>query len=407
MKLTFKAVKSEKFGFPTWTLIGTSFYDYTRLVTFAPNGTTLDNKFNRNRSEAAERGVAQYIINDPAPGWATPIAEFFMEHVTIEPTEDPDIDLFTIDTDHPAWASDGQARLGGCIIVRDDAIENNDGILMARLKSLRSGIEMIEHVDSATSLKRFTDMNTCRVVDPGYIKLTSNHSRYAPVQYVFKHSKYFGYNRVAMCKEDCNNNLFYSMNFNQLYTFTKPLIAACVKRGLSYDKIVEILDFSYESLGLTNDFRIAGSKVAASTVIEHSTVFKQVFKAFAEAYKESPESYRIRLGKMNKYADWSKDNREILGGYMAANKKMQTGYQESQSYLFTRYMLGLKLSKKDMESMRKAYLDANLIPNDYGTEIRLNAELPQRWVDRTYEPENQIEEQTVFVGVTTGQTFSA
>ena len=407
MKLTFKAVKSTKFGCPTWTLIGTSFYDYTYLVTFAPNGNTLENKFNRNRSEAAERGVAQYITNDPAPGWATPISEFFMEYVTITPTADPDIDMFTIDTDHPAWASDGQGRLGGCILVRDSATESSDAFLMNRLKSLKSGIEMIEHVDSTTSLKRFTDMNTCRVVDPGYIKLTSNNPLYAPVQYVFKHSKYFSYNRVAMCKEDFQNNPFYSMNFSQLYTFTGPLIKACVKRGLSYDKIVEILDFSYESLHLPSNFRIAGNKSKASTVIEHSTVFKQAFKAFAEVYKQCPESYRIRLGKMKQYADWSKDNPEILGGYMTANKKMQTGYQELQSYLFTRYMLGLKMLKKDINAMRKAYLDANLIPNDYGKEIRLNAELPQRWIDRTYEPEKRTEEQTVFVGVTAVRSIGA
>lgn len=391
MKLTYKAAIGSKFGYKTWTLIGTSFYDYTQLVTFAPNGDTLDKKFNRNRSTTAEKGVAQYIMNDPAPGWANPIAEFFEEWVTVEPTDDPNIELFTIDTDHPAWAADGQARLGGCKIALESAMENNDDILINHLKTLGSGIEMIKHVDSATSLKRFTDMNTCRVVDPGYIKLTSKHPRYAPIHHVFEYSKYFNGRYVAMCKEDFKNNEHYSMTFSQLYTFTAPIIKECVKRGMSYNKMVEIIDYCYESLNLPVDFRIAANNGDTKTVIEHSTVFKQVFKAFAELWKQYPESYRIRLDKMSEHANWNKNNPEILGGYMTKNKKMQTGYQESQSYLFTKYMLGLKMLKKDIDAMRKAYDDANLIDNDFNKDIRINPSLPQRWIDRT-----DTEEQRVF-----------
>jgi hypothetical protein len=382
MKLTFKAIVSSKFGFKTWTLIGTSFYDYTQLVEFAPNGDTLDQKYNRNRSATAEKAVAHYIMNDSNPGWANPIAEFFIDKVEIVPTSDPDIELFTIDTNHPAWGLDGQARLGGCRMVLEIANENNDDMLLHLLKTQKSGIELIQHVDSKTSLKRFTDMNTCRVVDPGYIKLTSKHPRYAPIHYVFENSQYFHGGRVAMCAEDFKNNPRYMMNFSQLYTFTAPIIECCVKNNVPYDKMVTILDSCYESLMLPDDFRLATAKTAANTVIEHSTVFKQVFKAFAAMLKQSPESYRIRLNKMSEHANWDKDNPEILGGYMTANKKMQTGHQESQSFLFTKYMLGLKMSKKEMDTMQKAYLDANLIPNDYNKEIRINAELPQRWVDR-------------------------
>lgn len=380
MNITFKAIIGQKFGVTTWTLIGTSFYDYTQFVTFAPSGDILEKMHNRNRSVMAEKAVANYVMEDLNPGWASPICEFFPGTVDFTPTDDPNICFITIK--QAAIALDGQARLGGCMLIRDTALNNNDEMLMNLLKSHYSGIELMEYVNPATSLKRFTDMNTCRVVDPGYIKLTSTKPKYARIKHIFEHSKYFNGKYVAMCAEDFKNNARFRMHFNQLFTITNTFVKTCDKNNISFDKMVEMLDYCYVSLCLPENFRFRKN---TNIVVEHSTVFKNLFKAFADLINQFPESYRLRLDKMSLHADWSKDNSEILGGYILPNKKMQTGHQEGQTWQFTKYMLGLSLRAPQKTKMERAYLDANIVPNEYNKEIKINTNLPEKWVDRSDE----------------------